>query len=361
MKHAEKHYRRSDGSPTDEVIGFKNAAKPLHKLYGGIPAVQFGPKALKTVRQAFIDADNCRTVVNSRVGKIKRIFGWATSEELIPASVYTALCTVAGLEEARSDARESDPVEPVDDARVNATLRYLNRHVAGLVQLQRLTGCRPGEAMSIRRSDIDMTGDVWVYKPAQHKTKHKGKERAVALGPKARELLKGFFTDNPTDYLFSPARYEAERLAERAAKRKTKRFPSHMARNESKRVGENRKRPPRARYYRQSYLTAVERACDRAFPLPAELAPKKKDNGKKESRAEWWERLTEAERERVKAWWHKHRWFPYQLRHSTATQVRKQHGLEAAQVILGHAHAKVSEIYAKKNEALAAKVAGEMG
>jgi hypothetical protein len=40
--------------------------------------------------------------------------------------------------------------------------------------------------------------------------------------------------------------------------------------------------------------------------------------------------------------------------------VRKEHGLEAAQV-LGHAHAKVSEIYAKKNMDLAAKVAGEMG
>jgi hypothetical protein len=30
-------------------------------------------------------------------------------------------------------------------------------------------------------------------------------------------------------------------------------------------------------------------------------------------------------------------------------------------VVLGHAHAKVSEIYAKKNMDLAAKVAGEMG
>jgi integrase len=249
----------------------------------------------------------------------------------------------------------------VDDATVNTTLRYLNRHVAGLVQFQRLTGCRPDEAMSIRRPDIDVTGSVWLYKPQQHKTKHKGKERVIALGPKAQELVKGFFTDNAADYLFSPARYETERLAERAAKRKTPKFPSHMARNQTKRVGENRKRPPRVRYYRQSYLTAVERACDRAFPLPAELAPKKEASGKKESRREWWERLTDAEKEQVREWWREHRWFPYQLRHTVATEVRKEHGLEAAQVVLGHAHAKVSEIYAKKNQDLAAKVAGEMG
>ena len=125
-------------------------------------------------------------------------------------------------------------------------------------------------------------------------------------------------------------------------------------------MGENRKRPPRVRYYRQSYLTAIERACDRAFPLPSELAPKKKD-GKKESRAEWRKRLTETERERVKEWQREHHWFPYQLRHSVATLVRKQQGLEAAQVLLGHARANVTETYAKRDEALAAKVVAELG
>ena len=92
MQHAEKHYRRPNGTPTDQVTEFKNAAKPLHKIYGHTPAVQFGPKALKAVRQAYIDADNCRTLVNSRVGKIRRIFAWATEEELIPPSAHRRAC-----------------------------------------------------------------------------------------------------------------------------------------------------------------------------------------------------------------------------------------------------------------------------
>jgi integrase len=183
---------------------------------------------------------------------------------------------------------------------VDATLPFLNHHVTGLVQFQRLTGCRPSEAMAIRRCDIDTTGAVWLFALPQHKTKHKGKERVIAIGPKAQELLKGFFTDDPTDYLFSPRRAVEEFRSEQSTKRKTPRFPSHMARNETKQVGEGRKRPPRAKYARQSYLTAIERACDRAFPLPAELAPKKKTSGKTESRAEWWKRLTEAEREQVR-------------------------------------------------------------
>jgi integrase len=227
LKHAERHYRRPDGTPTEAIIGFKNAARPLHRLYGHTPAVQFGPKALKAVRRAYIDADNCRTLVNSRVGKIRRIFAWAVEEELIPPSVIIALATVAGLEEGRTDARASEPVGPVDSAIVDATLPFLNRHVAGLVQLQRLTGARPGEAMAIRRCDIDTTGAVWLFAPPQHKTKHKGKERVIAIGPKARELLKGFFTDDPTDYRFSPRRAVEEFRSEQSTKRKTPRFPSH--------------------------------------------------------------------------------------------------------------------------------------
>ena len=54
-------------------------------------------------------------------------------------------------------------------------------------------------------------------------------------------------------------------------------------------------------------------------------------------------------------------WFPLQLRHSRATEVRKQFGLEAAQVSLGHAHANVTEIYAEKNLELAMQVAKATG
>ena len=44
-----------------------------------------------------------------------------------------------------------------------------------------------------------------------------------------------------------------------------------------------------------------------------------------------------------------------------ATEVRKAHGLEAAQVLLGHARADVTQIYSERNLALALKVAAAMG
>ena len=38
------------------------------------------------------------------------------------------------------------------------------------------------------------------------------------------------------------------------------------------------------------------------------------------------------------------RWHPHRLRHSAATRIRREHGLEAARVILGHSSAVTSEL-----------------
>jgi integrase len=55
------------------------------------------------------------------------------------------------------------------------------------------------------------------------------------------------------------------------------------------------------------------------------------------------------------------RWTPNQLRHTTATRIRGQFGIEAAQAILGHADADVTLVYAEKDQKLAADVARAMG
>ncbi|MCA9110072.1 MAG: tyrosine-type recombinase/integrase [Planctomycetaceae bacterium] len=54
-------------------------------------------------------------------------------------------------------------------------------------------------------------------------------------------------------------------------------------------------------------------------------------------------------------------WSPNQLRHTLLTRVRKEFGLEAAQVFGGHARADVTQIYAERDEELAAKVARMIG
>lgn len=72
-------------------------------------------------------------------------------------------------------------------------------------------------------------------------------------------------------------------------------------------------------------------------------------------------RLTPAERAKVAAWRAARRWHPNQLRHAFATRVRKEYGPEAAQVLLGHARADVTQVYAERDQARAAEVAARIG
>jgi len=64
--HVEQHYRLPDGTPTSEQNNFRYAIRPLREMYGHTAASQFGPLALKAVRQRFIGASLCRSEVNRR-------------------------------------------------------------------------------------------------------------------------------------------------------------------------------------------------------------------------------------------------------------------------------------------------------
>jgi integrase len=355
LEHAGRHYRTAEGEPTSEVYQIRVVVRAVRELYAETPVAEFGPLCLKAARQRWVAEGRSRTECNRRVAVVKRIFKWGVSEELVEAPVFTALATVAGLQRGRTTAPECPPVGPADPAAVEAVLPLLNRHVRGMVEFQRLTGCRPGEACRVRRRDIDTGGDVWLYRPPHHKTAHRGKARVIAVGPKAQALLREFFTPNLDDYLFSPRRAVEEVRAARAAARKTPRRASQERFDASRRKAKP-KRPPNERYARVSYRQAIDRACDRAFPPTGDLA-----RLPKEAAAKWWARLTDEQRGRVKAWRNAHRWHPNQLRHAHGTEVRKRFGLEAAQAALGHDHADVTQVYAERNTDLAKRVAREIG
>jgi integrase len=54
-------------------------------------------------------------------------------------------------------------------------------------------------------------------------------------------------------------------------------------------------------------------------------------------------------------------WHPHQLRHNAATAVRKQFGLEGAQLMLGHSSADVTQIYAEVDREKALAIAAKIG
>jgi integrase len=212
--HALKHYRRADGTPTNEIPQYRQTFRLVRELYGPTPAAAFGPKALKALRQAMVDRGWTRKLVNQRVGRVRRAFKWAVENELLPANVLQALAAVPGLQAGRSAAAETAPVGPVADEHVAATLPFVRPEVAAMVRVQLLTGMRPGEVCGLRPADVDTGGDVWTYTPPQHKTAWRGKRRVVAIGPKARAVLAAFWPADPSAYVFSPRR-AVEALHER--------------------------------------------------------------------------------------------------------------------------------------------------
>ena len=55
------------------------------------------------------------------------------------------------------------------------------------------------------------------------------------------------------------------------------------------------------------------------------------------------------------------RWHPNQIRHAFATAVRKGHGLDVAQALLGHDRVSTTEVYAERADDVAAAVAASIG
>jgi integrase len=310
-----------------------------------MPSREFGPKKLKTLRQSLLQENLSRTYINSTLSRIRRAFKWGVSEELLPVEVYQALSTVSGLRKGRSMARETLPVLPVPDEVVEATLPHLPQVVADMVKLERLSGMRPGEVCRLRPCDLDRSGEVWLYRPGEHKTEHHQRERVISLGPQAQQILWKYLARDPERHCFRPSDSEEKRRAQLTATRVT---PLSCG----NRVGTNSvakpKRSAGEHYDSNSYRRAIHRACDKAFPHP-ELGQLKR------------RQLNESQVTELKKWQAAHRWSPNQLRHAAATEVRRKFGLEEAQIVLGHSRADITQVYAERDLSRGIEVAKKIG
>ena len=155
-------YYVKDGKPTKELACMAEAIWPVRELFGSTLAADFGPKSLKTVRQKMIDDGLARTNINHRVSRIKRVFKWAVAEELISPSVYHGVQAVTGLQYGRTEAHETEPVRPVLDLYVAATLPFLAPQIVAMILVQRFSGMRPCEVVIMRPCDIDTSREIAV-------------------------------------------------------------------------------------------------------------------------------------------------------------------------------------------------------
>jgi integrase len=288
------------GRPTSEQDNIRQALRFVKNLYGDTSAGRFGPLALRAVREAMVEAGRCRTLVNKDVGRIRRMFKWAVGNEMLPVEVYQGLMAVQGLARGRHPkAREREPIRPVEERHIWAVHAVVPTQVAAMIEVQLLSGMRPGEVVLLRACDLDRSGDVWVYRPESHKREHHGLQRTIALGPKAQAVLRCWLREDcPGEYLFRPREVLAARRAVASIIR------------------------PGDHYRESSYRNVIRRACER-LGIPV--------------------------------------WFPNQLRHNTGTLVRRLYGLEESRTVLGHESVDTTLLYAEKDEEKAKEIMRRIG
>ena len=134
FKYAQTHYVKN-GEPTSEQGCLRQALRFVRQLYGPTPAAEFGPRALKNVRQAMVASGRARKSINKDVHRVRRVVRWAVEEELLSAGVHQQLRCVASLAKGKTNARETGKVPPVPDGDVEAILPHLPPPVAAMVRL----------------------------------------------------------------------------------------------------------------------------------------------------------------------------------------------------------------------------------
>ena len=120
----------------------------------------------------------------------------------------------------------------------------------------------------------------------------------------------GFLNRRLNGFLFNPQ----EAMQERYSKRGTHRRVINLDRKTARKVGDH--------YSKNSYTRAIARACQQVGITP---------------------------------------WTPNQLRHNCATRIRRQYGVEAARVLLGHSKIGTTEIYAEIDEKKSRQIMREVG
>ena len=265
---AESYYRR-EGKENVQMVMIRDALGVVMKLFGRTPAAELGPLKLEVVQKEMAGKGWSRNYVNEQVGRVRRMFRWAVSREMVPRDLYHGLEALPGLRKGAPGVRETEPIKPVPEAVVDATFLYIPTVVRAMINAELLTGMRRGEVCLKRACDFDMIGREGIYRPSDHKTAHQGKVREIFIGPQAQEVIKPWLKLDLQAYFFNPTESEAARNAERRQKRRTPVTPSQAKR-------QTKKSPKRAKrdHYDETSLrnAAYRRACDKAFPPPDPLA-----------------------------------------------------------------------------------------
>jgi integrase len=113
----------------------------------------------------------------------------------------------------------------------------------------------------------------------------------------------------------------------------------------------NRNAKLETRYDRATYYRAVRYGCEAAFKMPEDIRAKPGDAPA----------VKAAKSAKRSEWYRTNAFFPHQCRHRNATDLRREGGLEVAQIALGHSSRAMAEHYAEADVEKTKKIVERMG
>lgn len=270
-------------------------------MHGSTTVAAFGAPELLRVQSVMQSKGWAHSYVNKQTGRIRRMFRWGRPRGLVPPGLDHDLSCVDPIR------GKSARVKLVPRDQVYAIRDEVSIQVWTMIEIQMLSGCRPGEVVQMRPCGIDQSASPWEYRPFRHKTEHHGHDRVIYLNHAAQAALEALLDGRaPDSPIFSPT----EAVQSHHKLRSERRVVPQSCGN---RPGSNRVKNPRRSagqsYTTASYGRAIRRACERAG-IPV--------------------------------------WSPNRLRHLFATEIRAEHGVDVATTLLGHSRVETTQIYAEK-------------
>ena len=195
-----------------------------------------------------------------------------------------------------------------------------------MVRLQRYTGA--GRARSANPADA--TGSIQrrlAVPPESHKTEHRGRSRTIAIGPRGQGSLPPLSATGRGRILLLPA--ESERRRNQPGVR-----PGN-ADDTSQEARKPKQEPAATGKGRGTPRTPTARRC------PRRGTRQRRTKGSRHGSAP--------------------PLAPEPAAAFAGTEIRQGFGLEAAQVVLGHSKANVTQVYAERDQRLAVEVARQVG
>ena len=311
--------RKTDLAPK-QLEHYKSLIEIILSQYSGLPANEFSPNKLRTLRVEFVKYGFVRQQCNKRASLVRTIFKWGVSHELIPASIWEALRSLEPLRKGQTTAPEGKRRRAIPQEYIERTLEELSPTVASMVRVHLATAARPSEICEMKIEHIDQRDPaVWVVRPPEHKNDWRDdfEDRLLYLAKPEIDLLIPIIGERTEGYVFRPQDAIAENKAKKWERAKWQRkTPSRLERDKQR-----SKRPKQQLnecYHAPAYRRAIERACQRAG-VP--------------------------------------HWFPYGLRHTGVTNVGLEHGIEAAQHVAGHKDLRTTLNYFHGEDVVAKNVA----